>query len=88
MEADDAPHDGQVTVREWFNYATERVPQIQLEKMRNYQGQRGLGLAIVEGEEGLPVEKRSLQRPRVFYRREMEKIPLVIAKVEAAQSKQ
>ena len=71
--ADTAPKDGVVIAREWLNFATERVPQMQEEKMS--QG-RGLGIEIVfvEG------EKRSVQRPRVFYRRELETNPLVIFK--------
>ena len=39
--ADTAPKDGVVIAREWLNFATERVPQMQEEKMT--QG-RGLGL--------------------------------------------
>ena len=71
--ADSAPKDGVVIAREWLNFATERVPQMQEEKMS--QG-RGLGVEIVfvEG------EKKSVQRPRVFYRRELETNPLVIVK--------
>jgi uncharacterized caspase-like protein len=71
--ADSAPKDGVVIAREWLNFATERVPQMQEEKMS--QG-RGIGLEIVfvEG------EQRSVQRPRVFYRRELEANPLVIVK--------
>ncbi|HET7287848.1 MAG TPA: caspase family protein, partial [Pyrinomonadaceae bacterium] len=71
--ADAAPKDGVVIAREWLNFATERVPQMQEEKMA--QG-RGLGLEIsfTEG------EKRTVQRPRVFYRRELEANPLVITK--------
>ena len=72
--ADSAPKDGVVIAREWLNFATERVPQMQEEKMS--QG-RGLGLEIVFAEGG---EKRSVQRPRVFYRRELETNPLVITK--------
>ncbi len=72
--ADTAPKDGLVIAREWLNFATERVPQMQEEKMS--QG-RGLGLEIVFAPEG---EKRSVQRPRVFYRRELEANPLVITK--------
>ena len=44
---------------------------------------RGVGLAIAftEGEQTIAEpEKRSLQRPRVFYRRELEANQLVIAK--------
>jgi hypothetical protein len=71
--ADTEPKDGVVIAREWLNFATERVPQMQEEKMA--QG-RGLGLEIsfTEG------ETRSVQRPRVFYRRELETNPLVITK--------
>ena len=73
--ADSSPKDGVVIAREWLNFASERVPQMQEEKMA--QG-RGIGLegeiTFVEG------EKRSVQRPRVFYRRELEANPLVITK--------
>ena len=71
--ADTEPKDGVVIAREWLDFATERVPQMQEEKMA--QG-RGLGLEIsfTEG------EVRSVQRPRVFYRRELETNPLVITK--------
>jgi len=31
FQADDAPHDGQISLREWFDYASERVPQLQQE---------------------------------------------------------
>jgi len=73
--ADTEPKDGTVIAREWLDFATLRVPQMQEEKMS--QG-RGLGIEkeirFVEG------ETRSVQRPRVFYRREMEANPLVITK--------
>ena len=73
--ADTQPKDGVVIAREWLNFATVRVPQMQEEKMA--QG-RGIGLqqeiTFVEG------EKRTVQRPRVFYRRELETNPLIITK--------
>ena len=72
--ADSSPKDGLVIAREWLNFATERVPQMQEEKMS--QG-RGVGLEEITFSEG---EKRSVQRPRVFYRRELEANPLVITK--------
>jgi WD40 repeat protein/uncharacterized caspase-like protein len=72
--ADSSPKDGQVIAREWLSFATERVPQMQEEKMS--QG-RGIGLEEITFSEG---EKRSVQRPRVFYRRELEANPLVITK--------
>ena len=72
-------HQNQLT--EWLDYATRRVPQMQQEMIE--QGRRGLGLEVifVEGDEKIiDANKRSLQRPRVFYRRETETAPLVIAK--------
>ncbi|HET9713574.1 MAG TPA: caspase family protein, partial [Pyrinomonadaceae bacterium] len=71
--ADSAPKDGVVIAREWLNFATERVPQMQEEKMSQSRGV-GLEIVFVEG------EKQSVQRPRVFYRRELESNPLVIVK--------
>jgi uncharacterized caspase-like protein len=71
--ADSAPKDGVVIAREWLNFATERVPQMQEEKMSQGRGV-GLEIVFVEG------EKQSVQRPRVFYRRELESNPLVIVK--------
>ena len=78
--ADTEPKDGLVSAREWLDFATERVPQMQAEKMKQGRG-IGLEIAFTEGEQKIAdPEKRSVQRPRVFYRREMEATPLVIAK--------
>jgi len=78
--ADNEPKDGVVSAREWLDFATERVPQMQEEKMKQSRGV-GLGIAFTEGEQKIAdPEKRSVQRPRVFYRRELEANPLVIAK--------
>ncbi len=71
--ADTSPKDGVVIAREWLNFATERVPQMQEEKMTQGRG-LGIEVAFTEG------ETRSVQRPRVFYRRELEANPLVITK--------
>jgi uncharacterized caspase-like protein len=78
--ADNEPKDGVVSAREWLDFATERVPQMQEEKMKQSRGV-GLEIAFTEGEQKIAdPEKRSVQRPRVFYRRELEANPLVIAK--------
>jgi uncharacterized caspase-like protein len=75
--ADAEPKDGVLIAREWLNFATERVPRMQEEKMA--EG-RGLGIAFTEGEADVTPQKRTVQRPRVFYRRELEANPLIIAK--------
>jgi WD40 repeat protein/uncharacterized caspase-like protein len=78
--ADNEPKDGVLNAREWLDFVTERVPQMQEEKMRQARGV-GLQIAFVEGEQNIAEpEKRNVQRPRVFYRRELETNPLVIAK--------
>ena len=78
--ADDQPKDGVLIAREWLDFATERVPQMQEQKMIEGRGV-GLSIAFTEGEANVTEpQKRSVQRPRVFYRREMEANPLVIAK--------
>jgi hypothetical protein len=80
LGADNDPVDGQVLLREWLNYATERVPQMQREKMHS---SRGLNkqIAFVDGEEVVSeIDKRTLQRPRVFYRQEAESQPVVVAR--------
>ncbi|MGI9065944.1 MAG: caspase family protein [Pyrinomonadaceae bacterium] len=80
--ADREPKDGVLRAREWLDFATERVPQMQEEKMRQSRG-IGLEIAFAEGEQNITdPQKRSLQRPRVFYRRELEANPLVIVKHE------
>ena len=78
--ADSAPKDGQVVLREWLDYATERVPRMQEAKLKEGRGLTHK-VAFVEGEEKVEdVDKRSVQRPRVFYRREPESQPMVVAK--------
>jgi WD40 repeat protein len=75
--ADKDPKDGAILVREWLDYATSRVPEMQIDKMKASRG-----LFFIEEERGLnlTLEKRSGQRPRVFYRRELEAKPLVVAR--------
>jgi hypothetical protein len=77
--ADTQPKDGVLIAREWLDFATDRVPLMQEEKMKQARG-RGVGIAFTEGEKEVPDQNRTVQRPRVFYRREMEANPLVIAK--------
>jgi len=81
--ADTEPKDGIVNAREWLDFATDRVPQMQEEKMKQSRD-LGLNIAFTEGEQKIAdPDKRTVQRPRVFYRREMEANPLVVAKTAA-----
>lgn len=78
--ADAEPKDGVLIAREWLNFATDRVPRMQEEKMAQGRG-LGIQIAFTEGEANVAdPQQRTVQRPRVFYRRELEANPLVIAK--------
>ena len=76
--ADKEPKDGQVLLREWLDYATERVPQMQQDKL-DEQKKQGRQLDRIKFAEADSGNERSIQRPRVFYRRETETHPLVVA---------
>jgi WD40 repeat protein/uncharacterized caspase-like protein len=78
--ADDGPKDGVVWVREWFDYASTRVPDMQIEKSKKARDV-GLTLSFIEGEEQVPQQAQQVtQTPRTFYRRESEARPLIVAK--------
>jgi len=56
------------------------VPNMQMEKVKKSRG-LGVTLSFVGGEERVPeLERRVTQTPRVFYRRESEGRPLIVAK--------
>jgi WD40 repeat protein len=70
--ADNNRKDGKVLVREWFNYATERVPQMQ-------EQNPGFRILLEEEKAKDPTRSSGVQRPRAFYRRELEARPLIVA---------
>ncbi|MDQ5845901.1 MAG: caspase family protein [Acidobacteriota bacterium] len=78
--ADTSPKDGQVLLREWLDFATARVPEMQLEKVKEQKKQGRLLEQIIVFAEGDKGRDRRVQRPRVFYRREAEAPPLVVAR--------
>lgn len=72
LSADAQPKDGQVLLREWLDYAVNRVPQMQragAEEIRQFVKRQG-GKAPEE----------DAQQPRVFYRRETDVKPMIVAK--------
>jgi WD40 repeat protein len=81
--ADNEPRDGTLLVREWFSYVMSRVPQLQEQRMKQASA-GGRQLVYLEGDEDESAEKRNVQRPRVFYRRELEEHPFKIAVFAAA----
>lgn len=75
--ADKEPNDGQVLLREWLDFATQRVPQMQQDELDEQKNRQLERIKFAEADSG---KERSIQRPRVFYRRETESQPLVVAK--------
>jgi WD40 repeat protein len=74
-EADSEPQDGKIVIREWLDYSTRRVPEIQIEKL---QQARELRHTLSFGEAGKAHAGLS-QYPKVFYRRELESNPWLVA---------
>jgi len=70
--ADRDPKDGQVLLREWLDFATQRVPEIQEDDIKSRQLEREK--SRMQG------NSSDIQRPRVFYRRETERNQLVVAR--------
>jgi hypothetical protein len=80
LKTREAAVDDQVELRHWLDFATQLVPQLQLALMQEAQKQ-GRGFGIVDGEDKIASpDQRSLQRPRVFYRREEEAQPFIVAR--------
>ena len=79
--ADRSQKDGKVVAREWMDYATMRVPELQEAQIEAAQKQ-GRELTFVEVAEEMRGQSKTpgLQRPRVFYRREADSEPLIVAK--------
>lgn len=67
----DKDRNREVWEREWMDYAAERVPQMQVEEMKQRGSKR---VFAIEGNQAV------LQRPRVFYRREVAPRPFVIVR--------
>ncbi|MDT7808158.1 MAG: hypothetical protein QOJ70_1971 [Acidobacteriota bacterium] len=81
MAADDEPKDGVLQAREWLDFATERVPQMQLEKMKEARALKlNISFAGSDDARTADPESHGIQRPRAFYRRELEVNPLILAR--------
>ncbi|MFS8086904.1 MAG: caspase family protein, partial [Acidobacteriota bacterium] len=89
--ADREPKNGTIELREWLNYATDEVPKMQ--EQNSLAALRGRGRYVVFIGDGTNTRdagnntkgkndvnaRDNIQRPRVFYRRELESNPLVVA---------
>ena len=73
----DANSDGQVWLREWFDYAVQRVPRMREEKIEQTAKRQNKSLEAVE-----VAEQGKVQTPRVFYRRELDARPWIVAQTK------
>jgi WD40 repeat protein len=82
-KADREPKDRAINLREWLNYATEEVPKMQEQNSLEALRGRSRYLNFVGDGSGPKDTKSNVQRPRIFYRRESDSNPLIIAIVGA-----
>jgi hypothetical protein len=89
--ADREPKNGSIDIREWLNFATDEVPKMQENNSREALRGRGRFIVFVgDGSQTRMFERDqkpedNVQRPRVFYRREIDNNPFVVAATGAAR---
>ncbi len=71
--AGDSDQNGELILREWFDYAAERVPRIGVERNRGSKELEEMG-----SDEG------RVQRPRVFYTRDSGAQRFIVARISAS----
>lgn len=70
----DTDADKKLTEREWFQFAAGEVPRMQMEEM-----QKRSGIFFVNGDKEKDANKRGVQTPRIFYRRETSANSFVVS---------
>jgi len=78
--ADFNPKDGKIELREWLDFATVRVPELQLSKIDEAQKVEHMNTSTDDKEWRGDRHMIGLQHPRVFYRREPDAQQLIVAK--------
>ena len=75
--ADVKPADGRITAIEWFEYATRRVPQLQLQALQEATAKQRLLRFQMDTSVGRTTG--GLQTPRLYYRRDSgAPVPVVV----------
>lgn len=72
----DANGDGYIWLREWFDYAEQRVPHMREEKIEQRAGRKNKALDLAE-----TLATRKVQTPRAFYRSWPDARPWVVARL-------
>lgn len=93
FRSDIAPKDGTILIREWFDYAVKRVPLMQQAQIVVVNPQPRVKQAVKKSNKNRQLEQvtdesavlvknneGNFQLPRVFYRRETEDAPYIVAR--------
>jgi hypothetical protein len=80
LKTRDAAQDGVVALRQWFAYASRRVPQLQTAVVQAASGQGAEEGSRAAGTRPGTTGGAGGQHPRMFYRREPESSPFIVAK--------
>ncbi len=78
-QADRSPKDGQILLREWIDFAADRVPEIDQEEV-NKGHKRARQLQREKARAAGRTDDLNIQRPRVFYRRESDAQPIIVSR--------
>jgi WD40 repeat protein len=82
LKTDAAAEAGTLFLRPWFEFASERVPKLQSRTAddADVTPQKDKGGRGLTPEKDADVVQKGRQHPKVFYRREPETIPFIVAK--------
>jgi uncharacterized caspase-like protein len=83
-KADDDPRDGRIFVREWLSFATSQVPELQTEWLSSSKTAGRSNSA--EGDGLTSLTRDGIQRPKLFYRRELSSSPWMIVESPAGST--
>ena len=89
--ADVMPSDGRLSLKEWFDYAVRRVPQLRSAAFTgNPQNENIKGVEESKVSEDLKENNTPLksQSPRAFYRRQIDLQLMIVARVGEAPRKE
>jgi len=88
--ADVLPSDGKLSLKEWFDYAVIRVPQLRaadFDKTSQNESKKGVRESIGNSDSKEKDRLPKPQSPRAFYRRQIESQPMIIASVGSLSKK-
>ncbi len=81
----DQNRDGKVYLREWLDYAKQRVPQLDSGDLEKDGLQGRVIIKKIRPKGTGQRDPEELQRPRIFYRREADVRPLIVAQSSSKQ---